>query len=128
MNPVFYHDKPLTITYGSDHEGKIQSWGVKITPTSDERTLVAMYGRCITESQRDEAFSKLKEDEQRFIISGYLSDDEDMPDADGGEFLVLLLFGSPVWFLLSLFLCMIWATVCFIFLRLTVLLLIPRFE
>ena len=95
MNPVFYHDKPLTITYGSDHEGKIQSWGVKITPTSDERTLVAMYGRCITESQRDEAFSKLKEDEQRFIISGYLSDDEDMPDADGGEFLVAVVVWVP---------------------------------
>ena len=81
MNPVFYHDKPLTMTYGSSHEGKAQSWGVKITPSSEERTLVSLYGRCITETQRDESFSKLKDDEQRFILSGYLSDDEDMPDA-----------------------------------------------
>lgn len=92
MNPVFYHGKPLTLTYGSSHEGKAQSWGVKVSSPSEERAMVSMYGRCITEAQRDESFSGLKEDERKFLLSGYLSD-EDMPDVDDvGKLRVACLF------------------------------------
>jgi hypothetical protein len=84
MNPIFYHNKPLSFSYSTEEEGKICSWGIKILFEGEERSFANTFGRCITEMSRDEDFDKLEVEQQQSLLRGYLSDEE-MEDAEVGQ-------------------------------------------
>jgi len=87
MNPTFYHNRNLSISFCTEEDGRICSWGCKIPDETKERELSNLFAKCYSESLKEESFSKLKDDEQRYIFDGLQSDEEmtDYSEAESSE-------------------------------------------
>ncbi|KAJ3130042.1 hypothetical protein HK098_006754 [Nowakowskiella sp. JEL0407] len=86
MNPIFNHEHfSFVWVYFDEKTGKpLYSWSLMFDELGTFNTFKEKFGRCIYEAGNKELFSKIKAEEQKYVLDAY-EEDVDMNEAETTE-------------------------------------------
>ncbi|KAJ1569850.1 hypothetical protein HK096_000286 [Nowakowskiella sp. JEL0078] len=86
MNPIFNHEHLSFVWVYFDEEtgNPLYSWSLMFEDIGSFNLFKDTFGRCMYETANDELFSKIKQEDQQYILSAY-QEDVEMSDAQSEE-------------------------------------------